>query len=142
MAYVTIPYSFTTGTASDAGKVNSNFTAIANGLSDGTKDLYVSQVKAASGTVTVISAATIAFTNDLYGKNISVNTAAGGTQLEFKDDNGVAQIILSSSTVYVNEVLNVNGWLVTNGQYAASAVAIVLSGTSLTFYNGILMNVS
>ena len=51
MANITVTYSFTNGTTADAGEVNTNFTDIINGTSDGTKDFSISALTCA-GTAT------------------------------------------------------------------------------------------
>ena len=43
MAYITITNTFTNGTSADATQVNTNFTDIVNGLSDGTKSINMDQ---------------------------------------------------------------------------------------------------
>jgi hypothetical protein len=50
MAAISVPNSFTNGTAADATEVNANFDAITNGLGDGTKDISVSAITAAGAT--------------------------------------------------------------------------------------------
>jgi hypothetical protein len=52
MAYIAVTNTFTNGSVADAGAVNTNFTDIINGLSDGTKDLSVAAITAA-GTTTL-----------------------------------------------------------------------------------------
>jgi hypothetical protein len=52
MAFPAVTYSFTNGTASDAGQVNTNFSDLISGFSDGTKDLNMS-AGTFSGTVTM-----------------------------------------------------------------------------------------
>ena len=46
MGYPSLPYTFTNSTTADALQVNSNYVAIINGISDGTKDLNVSKITA------------------------------------------------------------------------------------------------
>lgn len=47
MAYITITYSFSNGTAADATQVNQNFSDIISGTSDGTKDFSISALTVA-----------------------------------------------------------------------------------------------
>lgn len=51
MAFITVDYSFTNGTAADASQVNTNFTNIINGTSDGTKDFNISALTCAGAVV-------------------------------------------------------------------------------------------
>lgn len=51
MAFPSVSNTFTNGTTADATQVNTNFTDLINGLSDGTKDLNISAITAA-GTAT------------------------------------------------------------------------------------------
>lgn len=48
MSFITVPNTFVNGTLTDAPKVNNNFTAIINGVSDGTKDIAVNKVTTSS----------------------------------------------------------------------------------------------
>jgi hypothetical protein len=63
MANISVTHTFTNGTAADASQVNTNFTDIINGLSDGTKDIS-------------ISAATFAGTLTANGNTIIGNSSA------------------------------------------------------------------
>lgn len=47
MANITVTYSFTNGTAADAGQVNTNFNDIISGTSDGTKDFNIAALTCA-----------------------------------------------------------------------------------------------
>ena len=47
MAAISVTYSFTNGTAADAGQVNTNFADIIAGTSDGTKDFSISAISCA-----------------------------------------------------------------------------------------------
>jgi len=58
MAYIAVTNTFTNGSVADAGAVNTNFTDIINGLSDGTKDLSVAAITAA-GTTTLNGAVSL-----------------------------------------------------------------------------------
>lgn len=134
MAYVTIPYSFTTGTASDAGKVNANFTALSNGLSDGSKDLYVSQVKATSATIAYLSCTTFAgsyleATSALVAYISATSILATNIQVSaFKTSDATITVISCTS-------------IVASGS-AGQTSTFVVSGISLTFTSGILTDKS
>lgn len=52
MAAPSVTYTFTNGTAADASQVNTNFTNLINGMSDGTKDLSINALTCA-GTATL-----------------------------------------------------------------------------------------
>lgn len=58
MAAITVPNTFSNGTAADATAVNANFDAITDGLSDGTKDITISAVTA-NGAATFNGAVTL-----------------------------------------------------------------------------------
>ena len=89
MASPSVTYSFTNGTAADATQVNTNFTDIINGVSDGTKDLSVFAITAAStatfnGNVNLGNSSTddVVFTGSLesdipIGNNNSYNIGSG-----------------------------------------------------------------
>ena len=47
MANITVTHTFTNGTATDATEVNTNFTDIINGTSDGTKDFSIAALTVA-----------------------------------------------------------------------------------------------
>ena len=66
MANITVTYSFSNGTAADAGEVNTNFTDLINGTSDGTKDFSINALTCA-GSATLNGAVTLgnATTDDL-----------------------------------------------------------------------------
>ena len=51
MAYPSVTYTFTNGTTADGTEVNTNFTNIINGLSDGTKDLNINALTCAGAAV-------------------------------------------------------------------------------------------
>ena len=53
MAFVSVTYTFTSGTTADPGQVNTNFSNVIDGLTDGSKDLavYGAYIK---GTLTVV----------------------------------------------------------------------------------------
>jgi hypothetical protein len=81
MANVSVTYTFTNGTSADAGQVNTNFTDIINGTSDGTKDFSISALTVA-GTLTANGAVTLgnATTDDItvtgsLASSIPVKTA-------------------------------------------------------------------
>ena len=61
MAYPSLTYTFTNGSGNiiDAGQVNTNFTDIINGISDGTKDLNVSDITCDSMTEPVYIGASV-----------------------------------------------------------------------------------
>lgn len=95
-------YSFTNGTTADASQVNTNYTDLINGLSDGTKDLNVNAFTAAgaatlNGNVTLgnSSSDTLTVTASL-GSSISIDTNAtynvGGST------TGLASIYLGNNT--------------------------------------------
>lgn len=69
MGYPTVPYTFTNGTAADATQANSNFTAILNGMSDGTKDILVAALTCA-GSASFNGAVTL---GNASGDDITVN---------------------------------------------------------------------
>lgn len=48
MAAITVTYTFSNGTTADATQVNTNFTDILNGLSDGTKDISIGALTVAT----------------------------------------------------------------------------------------------
>ena len=77
MAYTSVTWSFSNNTVTDATKVNTNFTDIVNGLSDGTKDINVSAGTFA-GAVAVAGNFAIA-TNKFSVVAASGNTAIAGT---------------------------------------------------------------
>jgi hypothetical protein len=54
VSFVTVTYTFTNGTAADAGQMNTNFTDLIGGTSDGTKDFNISALTCA-GIVTLNS---------------------------------------------------------------------------------------
>lgn len=58
MASVSVTYSFTNGTTADADEVNTNFTDIINGTSDGTKDFNIAALTCA-GTATLNGSVTL-----------------------------------------------------------------------------------
>lgn len=58
MANISVTYSFTNGTAADSTQVNTNFTDIINGTSDGTKDFAINALSCA-GAVTLNNNTTI-----------------------------------------------------------------------------------
>jgi len=102
MAYIVIPNTFTNGTAADGTAVNTNFTTISGGLSDGTKDLNVNAIAMAAsatvgGTLQVTGATTL-------NGAVTLGNAAGdtithtGTAPSILLDNGVAD----GGTIYMN----------------------------------------
>lgn len=58
MANISVTYTFSNGTTADASQVNTNYTDVINGLSDGTKDISVSAITSA-GTATLNGAVNI-----------------------------------------------------------------------------------
>jgi len=83
MANISVTYIFTNGTAADAGEVNTNFTDIINGTSDGTKDFSINALTlagslTANGNVTLGNASTdtITFTGRMASNIVPTTTAA------------------------------------------------------------------
>lgn len=107
MAAITVTYTFSNGTTADATQVNTNFTDILNGLSDGTKDIsigaltvattatltgvasFAAQLRSALGSV---SAPAYSFTGDLNTGMYS----SGADALELVT-NGVTRVALGTS---------------------------------------------
>jgi hypothetical protein len=91
MASIAVTYTFSNGSTADADEVNTNFTDITDGLSDGTKDLSVSALTAA-GTTTLNGNVTLGnatgddigvsgrITTDIDPKTAATNTLGDATQ--------------------------------------------------------------
>lgn len=98
MAYISVPNSFVNGQIADANKVNSNFNAILEGLSDGTKDLNVSKLDLSTLNIPYYTTAPSSpATGELY-----LNTTDGylnywdGTAwvaISLSDDNNVVNVL-------------------------------------------------
>lgn len=71
MAFISVTYSFTNATAADAGQVNTNFTDLINGTSDGTSDLNIAALTCA-GTVTLNG--DIVLSSGLLASSIPIKT--------------------------------------------------------------------
>lgn len=101
MANISVTYTFSNGTTADATEVNTNFTDIINGTSDGTKDFSINALTCAgtatlNGAVNLGNATTDDITfNGLVASNIIPKTAAasdlGSSSLPWQSiylDNG------------------------------------------------------
>lgn len=91
MAYIAVTYSFSNGTTSDATQVNSNFTDIINGLSDGTKDLNMNAATFA-GNVTMNG-------NTVLGNAAGDTISPGGTFIASLIPNANSTYDLGSTTL-------------------------------------------
>jgi hypothetical protein len=69
MAFPSVTYTFVNSTSADATEVNTNFTDIINGISDGTKDINISALTCA-GSVTLNGTVTL---GNATGDDITVN---------------------------------------------------------------------
>lgn len=96
MAYISVPNSFVNGQVADANKVNSNFNAILEGLSDGTKDINVSKLDLSTLNIpSYTTAPSSPVTGELY-----LNTTDG--YLNYFDGTSWVAVSLSSYNNVVN----------------------------------------
>lgn len=79
MSYPSVPNSFTNGVVADGPEVNANFTALVNGLSDGTKQLNVLDITLGNGSVSACAVGLGGVTTGFALIAGAVNTIISGT---------------------------------------------------------------
>jgi hypothetical protein len=116
MAAPSVTYTFANSTTADATQVNQNFTDILNGLSDGTKDLSVSQVTAA-GKFTASAAFVTSSTSTVVATNGGSSTV----------DATTAVVILAPSGTIAAYTLNLPA-----APAEGQRLAVVSNGNEIT----------
>lgn len=114
--YTTISNTFTSGTTASASEVNTNFTDLVNGISDGTKDIYVSN-------------ATFAGSLDIAGNmNVAGTTTFSGavqadSTVRFAGAVTHSAAVYNDSTVRFTGGATFSGAVDVAGSFTASAAA-------------------
>lgn len=103
MAYPSVTYTFVNGTSNiiDAGEVNTNFSDLISGLSDGTKDLSVNQITALSYVAPVYIGGTTPFVGASTGFMSKLVSTGSSTLSSIKT--------ASQDSLEVNDAGNVSG---------------------------------
>lgn len=163
MTAISVPYTFSNATASDATQVNANFDAIVQGLVDGTKDLTIAGLTlagnlAANGNValgnSIADDVTIsgAVTADIQAKTSAANlgsTTKGFGGLYLASNNHYFGIIkpatlaadvlltLPDAAPVAGQALVYDGSNLTTWRYLATAVSSVSADTVMTASDGV-----
>lgn len=124
MAYTAVTNTFTSGVTASAADVNRNFTDLVNGLSDGTKDIYVNNGSFAggasfAGSVSVVNNATV---NGNIIASGSMNIT-GGTVLQSTLKN-TGPSTFSGTVNIVGAAYNESTLRVTDNATFSAAVAV------------------
>src|SRR3990167_8159938 len=98
MANITVTNTFTNSTTADATQVNTNFTDIINGTSDGTKDFSISALTCA-GTATLNGAVTL---GNASGDDITV-TGSLASSIPIKTTNSydIGSATIGLRSIYI-----------------------------------------
>lgn len=110
MAFITVSNTLSNGQTIDAGELNTNYTDITNGLSDGTKDVTVAAINCT--TLATTGAVTL---GDASGDVITVNgTPAFQTKVELAGSDIASGSTPDADTLYPNSIIK--AWAqITNG---------------------------
>lgn len=143
MASPSVTNTFTNGTSADATQVNTNFTDIINGITDGTKDLSISALTCAGAatlngnvtlgngsvddiTITGSIAASVAmkttFSNDFGSSTVGLKSIYLGS-----DDSAAKTVRLIASTIGTSYTLTLPPAVASEGQQVISTASGVLS---------------
>ena len=125
MAFPSVTYTFSAGTAADPGQVNQNFSDIINGLADGTKSLSIAALTCAS-TATITGAATLSSTLGVSG-----NTTVGGT-LGVTGNTTVGGTFGATGAGTVGGALGVGGNVTATNNSASCQLSLFGAGTAET----------
>jgi hypothetical protein len=118
MSYPVVPNTFANSTTADATQVNANFTAIINGITDGTKDINVHQITANG---TLIAPGTLSASTAQIGTVVASGLSANTGYLANGIISSAVVSGMSADSLYVN---NFNGSNVNVSALSANTINV------------------